>query len=286
MSYIKFVTDSASDIPAPLRKELNIQMLPFSIVMNDRELRDGVDFEPQDFYRDLTSAPRIPTHSQLTPVVFTDLYESALAEGVTDLIYVAINSKGSSTYENAVMTREQFLQEHPDCGMSIHLVDSKTYTMCYGYAVVLGAQKAKEGAGVDEVLAVIRDWLDNVGLVFGVYDLKFAKKSGRVSAAAAFLGEALGMKPLMTFVDGESTILSKVRGEKSVIPAEIARMKEEMAPNSPYLCIMGAGTEHNQELAAACQEAFGYPSVMNFYIGGVIAINAGPNLVGIIYRKK
>ena len=94
------------------------------------------------------------------------------------------------------------------------------------------------------------------------------------------------MKPLMTFVDGESTILSKVRGEKSVIPAEIARMKEEMAPNSPYLCIMGAGTEHNQELAAACQEAFGYPSVMNFYIGGVIAINAGPNLVGIIYRKK
>ena len=46
MSYIKFVTDSASDIPAPLREELNIQMLPFSIVMKDRELRDGVDFEP------------------------------------------------------------------------------------------------------------------------------------------------------------------------------------------------------------------------------------------------
>ena len=82
MSYIKFVTDSASDIPAPLREELNIQMLPFSIVMNDRELRDGVDFEPQDFYRDLTAAPRIPTHSQLTPVVFTDLYESALADAV------------------------------------------------------------------------------------------------------------------------------------------------------------------------------------------------------------
>lgn len=286
MSYIKFVTDSASDIPVSLREELNILVLPFSIAMNGRELRDGVDFKPQDFYRDLSAAPRIPTHSQLTPLAFSELYEQALAEGVTDLIYVAINSKGSSTYQNAVMTREEFLREHPDCGMRIHLLDSKTYTMCYGYAVVLGARKAKEGAGADEVVATIQDWLDHVGLVFAVYDLKFAKKSGRISAAAAFLGEALGMKPLMTFLDGESTILSKVRGDKSVIPAEIARMKEEMEPNSPYLCIMGADTVHNQELAAACEEAFGYPSVMNFYIGGVIAINAGPNLVGIIYRKK
>lgn len=286
MPYIKFVTDSAADIPSALQQKLNIQVLPFSIVMNDQEYQDGIDFQPQDFYRELLAAPQIPTHSQLTPIVFEQLYAAALDEGVTDLIYVAINSKGSSTYENAVMTRKAFLAEHPGCGMNIHVLDSKTYTMCYGYAVVLGAQKAKDGAGVEEVLATVQDWLDHVGLVFAPYDLKFAKKSGRVSAAAAFLGEALGLKPLMTFLDGESTVLSKVRGEKGVIPAQIAKMREDMAPGSPYLCIFGSGTEHNEELDAACQEAFGYPCALRYYIGGVIAINAGPNLVGIIYRKK
>lgn len=286
MSNIKFVTDSAADIPAALQEELGIQVLPFSIVMNDREYRDGVDLSPVEFYRELLAAPQIPTHSQLTPIVFEQLYADALAEGVTDLIYVAINAKGSSTYENAVMTRAAFLEEHPDCGMGIHVLNGGTYTMCYGYGVVLGAQKAKEGASIQEVLAVVQDWLDHVGLVFATYDLKFAKKSGRVSAAAAFLGEALGMKPIMTFLDGESKILAKVRGDKSVIPAQIARAKEEMVPGSPYLCILGSDQDHNQEIQDACREAFGYPCVMGTYIGGVISVNAGPNVVGIIYRKK
>ena len=286
MSYIKFVTDSAADIPPALQRELNIQVLPFSIVMNDREYQDGVDFQPQEFYRELLAAPQIPTHSQLTPVVFEQLYADALSQGVTDLVYVAINSKGSSTYENALMTRQLFLADRPGCGMRIHVLDSRTYTMCYGYAVVLGAQRARDGAGIEEVLSVVRDWLDHVGLVFAPYDLKFAKKSGRVSAAAAFLGEALGLKPLMTFLDGDSTVLAKIRGEKSVIPAQIAHVKAEMAPGSPYLCILGSDTAHNEELVSACQEAFGYPCAMRYCIGGVIAINAGPNLSGIIFRKK
>lgn len=286
MSTIKFVTDSAADIPPALQRELGIQVLPFSIVMNNREYQDGVDFQPREFYQELLAAPQIPTHSQLTPVVFEQLYADALAEGVTDLIYVAINSKGSSTFENAVMTREAFLTDHPGCGLNIHVLDSQTYTMCYGYAVVLGAQRAHAGADVEEVLSVVREWLDHVGLVFAPYDLKFAKKSGRVSAAAAFLGEALGMKPLMTFLGGESKVLSKVRGDKSVIPAQIARVQEEMAPGSPYLCIFGSDEAHNQELAAACQDAFGYPAALCYCIGGVISINAGPNLVGIIYQKK
>jgi DegV family protein with EDD domain len=286
MSTIKIVTDSAADIPAQLRKDLDIQVLPFSIVMNDQEFRDGVDFTPQEFYRQLLDAPQIPTHSQLNPMVFEELYDKALADGVEELIYVAINAKGSATYQNAVATREQFLADHPGCPMGIHVIDSKTYTMCYGYAVVQGAKKAQEGAGIDQVLSTIRDWLDHVGLVFSPFDLKYAKRSGRVSAAAAFLGEALGMKPLMTFENGESKVLSKVRGDKSVIPAQLARAQAEMAPGSPYLCICGIDEGHNQDLAEACEKAFGYPPELSFCIGGVIAINAGPNLVGIVYRRK
>ena len=84
----------------------------------------------------------------------------------------------------------------------------------------------------------------------------------------------------MTFVDGESTILSKVRGEKSVIPAEIARMKEEMAPNSPYLCIMGAGTEHKPGAGGGLPGGLRLSQRYELLHWRRYRINAGPNLVG------
>ena len=77
MARIKFTTDSAADIPAGLREELEIQVLPFPIAMGDREYEDGFDFTPQEFYDMLLAAPKIPTHAQLNPYVFTELFETA-----------------------------------------------------------------------------------------------------------------------------------------------------------------------------------------------------------------
>ena len=77
MARIKFTTDSAADIPANLRDEWNIHVLPFPIAMGDREYEDGFDFTPEEFYSMLLEAPQIPTHSQLTFYVFSELFEAA-----------------------------------------------------------------------------------------------------------------------------------------------------------------------------------------------------------------
>ena len=285
---IKMITDSAADIPPALQRELGIQVLPFMIAMEGKEYRDGVDFQPEEFYEILAQAPRIPTHSQLNPTVFTDCYEKAWEEGYTDLIYAAINAKGSSTYQNALMAREQFYEDHPRAreGFAIHILDTKIYTMGYGYAVVQGARMARAGASVAEVMAYLEDWVDHVRVIFAPYDLKFAKKSGRVSVAAAFVGEALGLKPIMTFEQGQSKILSKVRGEKNIIPALIELCQKEREPGTPYLCVNGSLKERNLELRDSCTAALGQPPEMECLVGGVIAINAGPNLVGLIYRAR
>ena len=194
MAHIKFSTDSAADIPAALREELGIQVLPFPIAMGERELEDGVDFTPQEFYGMLLEAPQIPTHAQLNPYLFSQCFEQAWQEGYTDLIHTSINSKGSATYQNALQAREEFYEDHPQAkeNFRIHILDSHNYTMSYGWAVVEGAKQAAAGADADTVVAYIQDWLDHVRVVFAPLDLRFAKKSGRVSAAAAFVGEALG----------------------------------------------------------------------------------------------
>ena len=288
MANIKFVTDSAADLPPALRDELGIQVLPFPIVMGEREYRDGFDFTPEEFYAMLADAPQIPTHAQLNPFVFLHCYEQAAQEGYTDLIYVSINSKGSSTHHNAIQAREEFYEEHPEFRdrLRIHIVDSHNYTMSYGWAVAQGVRLAREGKAVEEILADMEDWLHHVRVLFAPLDLRFAKKSGRVSAAAAFMGEALGLKPIMTFEEGVSKVLHKVRGEKQVIPTLLKLCQANRQPNSPYLVIRAGNLEQAAQLERACAQQLGAPADLIYSIGGVISINAGPNVVGIIYREQ
>ena len=286
MARIKFTTDSAADLPAQLRDELSIQVLPFPIAMGDEEYADGVDFTPDEFFNMLLASPQIPTHAQLNAFVFTECFETVWSEGYTDLIHVSINSKGSATYATALQARDDFYKHHPEARdrFQIHLIDSKTYTMAYGWAVAQGAKMAQTGAQAGEIVDCIQNWLDHVRVVFAPLDLRFAKKSGRISAAAAFMGEALGLKPIMTFEDGESKILSKVRGEKNVISTLVDLCQKERRAGTPYLLVRGNNQEQSARLREACQAALGEDAALEYPIGGVIAINAGPNLVGIVYR--
>ena len=285
MARVKFITDSASDIPVSLREELNIQVLPFPIVMGDRELADGFDFTPDEFYGMLLSAPQVPTHAALNPFLFTEAFEQAWKEGYTDLIHTSINSKGSATCSNAFQARGDFYRDHPEAEgtFHIHIIDALNYTMGYGWAVVQGARMAAEGTEPQVVADYIQDWVDHVHVVFAPLDLRFAKKSGRVSAAAAFVGEALGLKPIMTFINGESKILAKVRGEKAVVSKLAEMCGAERKAGTPYLMIQGNNQEQSGRLLDQCRQELGEEPALSYQIGGVIAINAGPNLIGVIY---
>lgn len=143
---------------------------------------------------------------------------------------------------------------------------------------------AAQGAAAQEIVDYIQDWVDHVRVIFAPLDLRFAKKSGRISAAAAFVGEALGLKPIMTFLDGESKILEKVRGERTVV-AKLAEMcRRERQPGTPYLVVRGNNQEQTDKLLDACLQELGEEPAMIYPIGGVVAINAGPNLIGVVYR--
>ena len=88
----------------------------------------------------------------------------------------------------------------------------------------------------------------------------------------------------MTFTGGESKILTKVRGEKAVAAKLAEQCRAERAPGTPYLMILGSNAEQSEKLLEACRQSLGEEPALSYHIGGVIAINAGPNLIGIIYR--
>ena len=122
-------------------------------------------------------------------------------------------------------------------------------------------------------------------VVLSMYTLNFAKKSGRISAAAAFAGELLGLKPIITIIDGVTKTASKVRGDNAVMPAIVAHAQKNMEPGSEY--IVGTTDKDNGKmLASLCKKAFGYPPKRVFLLGAAVATNTGPNAVAMVYRGK
>ena len=288
MGKIKIATDSTADIPIHLRKSLNISVLPLTIITENREYKDGYEITPQEFYDILENSEKIPTSSQVTPLLNLDLYEETWKAGYTDLIQICLNSKGSHTWHNAVSASEMFYEEHPEAReqLKIHIFDSKNYSMAYGYAAVKAAIMAQMDESIDDILAFVEDWLEHARAVFVPMNLKFVKKSGRIPAAVAFVGDALGLKPVITFIDGESKIISKIRGDLKVVSSILDLVNKDRKPDTPYCIAAGSNAAQFEKLKANCQEALGCAPDIEYYLGCIISQNAGPNAIGIIYYAK
>lgn len=288
MNRIKIMTDSACDIPKELEEQYDIRILSFPVTVGDKGYLERIDFTNEEFYEILQNAPKIPVTSQITVFQFEEEFKTFFEQGYAELIYVSIYSGGSSTYNNAVMAKEQFYESHPEAKeqFKIHLVDSKAYTMAYGYPVVEAAKKAQRGASSGEIIAYLTDWFDSVEIYFAPYTLEFVKKSGRVPVAAAFVGELIGLRPIISIIDGETKVVEKVRGDKAILPALLKRAKERVVPQTPYMLVRSTKNEECADLAAQLKKQFGYEAVGQFDIGAAISINAGPKVVGVIVKGQ
>ena len=283
---IKISTDSTSDIPKEFWERLSISVLPLTIHYEDKEYLDGVDITPEEIYHILDTAKTLPASSQVALPLYTELFENTWEQGYTDQIHITLNGKGSGTYQAAMLAKDMFFEAHPEAEDSfvIHILDSRTYSMAYGIPVVEAAQMAQSGAGVEEILAHLTDWLEHTRPMFVPLDLKCVKKSGRISPAAAFVGDAIGLKPLITFEDGEAKIIAKARGEKKALAMLLETFQKERRPGTNYVLVHGSNAEVFQCLREECAKIADQPPMTEYPVGCVISINTGPNMVGILYR--
>lgn len=288
MSKIKFITDSASDISVQDEKALGIQVLPFPVSFGDTTYLSRVDIDNEKFYEMLEASETLPTTSQITVFQYGEAFDAAYSEGYTDIINVTINSEASGTYNSACLAEQLFYETHPEARkvFRIHNIDGAGYTAMYGYAIVEGAKMAQQGKKIDEIEAFIRDWVDHTAAYFVPYTLKYASKSGRIPSAAAFVGELVGLKPVMRISDRRIVTSDKIRGEKKIIPTLTKKTVADMEAGTPYAVIYGSVSADADALAAAMTEAVGYAPVACYQIGAAIATNAGPHIAGVVFRAK
>lgn len=288
MDRIKLMTDSAGDIPEQFLREYDITVMAIPITIDEEGIFERVGFTNEDFYKMMSTARSVPFTSHVTSLRYLEEYEKIYEAGYRHVVNVTINSLGSNMFSAAVMARNQFFESHPEAKgrFDIHVIDSMSYSTPYGYAVVQAAKMAEQQATIREVLEYLEDFFARLEMYFSVYTLEYAKKSGRISCAAAFVGEALGLRPIMSIIDGEIKTVEKVRGDKNVVAKLAKYTQERIAPQSDYLVIEGSLPEPPKELAHMLTKELGRKPVQVSTAGASIAINAGPKLVGVGFLGK
>ncbi|MBE6836419.1 MAG: DegV family protein [Ruminococcus sp.] len=288
MAKIKLMTDSASDISFENEKKYDIKVMNFKLVMGDESYVSRVDFDNAKFYEMLNSYDGIPTHSQITSFEYLKEFEKYYKEGYTDIINVTINSNASATYSNSVMAAEMFYEEHPEAKdkINIYNIDSESYTAAYGYPLCRAASKISRGATAMEAVNYIKNYISKCVIYFAMYTLKYAKKSGRIPSAAAFVGEVMGLKPVMRICEGEIKTHEKIRGDKAIMPKLESIAAGEIIPQTPYCIIYGSDLNARDDMAQIMTKKLGYPPADFYQVGAVIASNAGPRVVGVMFRSR
>ena len=287
MSKIQIMTDSASDISYADEQKYAISVIPFPITLGNRTYTSRVDFDNEQFFSLMAQYDEIPKTAQITPFQFQEIYLREAQAGVTDLILVLINSKGSSTYDNSVQAIELFYEEYPEYRdvLHIHSFDGMGYNALYGSPVVHAAQMCADGASLEAILQYLTDILPRRQIYFGIYDLKYAAKSGRIPTAAAFLGTKLNLKPVMKIFDNGITTAAKCRGERNLVEKVAEMSIANMEPGSPYELIYGNDPACLEELRRLMVQQLGYEPAAVYQIGAAVAANSGPRVVGAAFTR-
>lgn len=283
---VRIITDSGCDISPKAEKEWEkyLVIIPFAVAINGETKIDRVDIKPDEFYQILKENDEIPKHSQITQIQFENKYRELYAEGVREIIVDVINSRGSQTFSQAQIAAENVKDELPD--LKIHTIDGRNYTLCYGYPVLEACKKLAEGQSVQSVVSYLEDWAKHSESFIIGFELRHMKKSGRISAAASFLGELMGLKPLIVLYDGVTEVLKKARGSKAVIDAAVETISQRMIPKTPYCVVTTTCPEQEKEFIDKMTKKVGYPPEMVEKCGVVVSCNAGPEFIGVLTRGQ
>ena len=280
---IKIVTDSTSYISDEYIKKYDIKLVSLNVIINGVSSRE-IDIENEVFYEEIKNSKEIPKSSQPIPNEMLNTFKEIVKDG-DSIVGIFLSSKMSGTYSNANMIKDMILEDYPDA--EIHILDSKTNCMQMGFAVIEAARTASEGKSINEVINTANHVINNSRFLFTPETLEYLKKGGRIGGAAALFGNVLQIKPILTVVNGETSVFKKVRTRKKAIEEIVKTVLEEIESKGLGDIVVHHINcqEDGLKLAKALENKLG-KKVDIQSIGPVIGVHVGPGSIGIAYYTK
>ena len=282
MDYI-LMTDSDSDLPFHLKEQYDIPVVYMPYALNGREYFDdlGQTLNHKAYY-DMMREGAVPVTSALNEETYLEYFEPILKE--KDLLFIAFSSKLSSTIQAVYAAQEKLLKKYPE--RKFVVVDTLSISCPMTLLVLKAHEMYRAGAPLEEVAA----WVENNKLrchgLFTVDDLKYLKRGGRISAAAATVGTMLDLKPIIAEAkDGTLQSIDKVRGRKKAI-AYLADKMMEFEPDpkeSPIIILHADAPEDAERARAMVSQKLPEAEVLVENVGPVIGAHCGPGTVAVCF---
>ena len=199
----RIIIDSTTDLAPELRGQ--VEIVPLTVSFGTEEYIDGVTITHEEFYNKLIESDVLPTTSQATPAAFAEVFEEVAAAGDSAVV-ITVASQLSGTCQSARIAAEDY--------DNIYVVDSGSVTLGAGILAEYALRCARSGMTAAEIAGLLEKKKEDICLIAMLDTLEYLKKGGRISAAVAFAGGLLNIKPVVNVKDGVINMLGKARGSK------------------------------------------------------------------------
>lgn len=275
---IRIVTDSTCDLPSELMAFYDIEVVPLKVSFNERTCLDGVDLDADSFYAMLENSPQLPRTSQPSPGDFIERYKKILDSSANSkILSLHISSKLSGTYNSSVTAGAEF-------GKSIISYDTQTASVGLGTMTIAAAEMARDGWNLDEILARLDRLRAHQGLFFTLGSIEYLVRGGRIGKAHGFVGKLLGLKPILSVVDGEVVPAGKSRSEEKLIEILFAQLPEP-AEDIRWAVAHARCLDKVEAIVSILRQRYKAGDVLVGELGSTVGTHAGPGAWGVYYMK-
>jgi len=281
MAKVAVVTDSAASLPASLREQYDIEVVPLNLVFEDRSYPDGLESNG-NFYQALKAARRPPTTTSASPGTYLEALKRA-ATKAPSVLCITVSSRFSGTYQAATQGAQMLAEERPD--VTVEVLDSQSATMAEGFVVVEAARAAAAGADLAGVVRHAREVMPRVGIVAVIDTLEFLARSGRVPRIQAWASALLSVKPVIELRDQDIHLVTRTRTRQRAVAQLIPILEQRGLRGSRlHLCVQHTDAlQDAQRLAKEATDRLQPSEIAVSEFTLVMGAHTGPGLLGLAY---
>jgi DegV family protein with EDD domain len=284
MSRVVVVTDSTASLPTEVAQARGIRVVPLQVVIGAKVLDEGPDGATPDVVAQALRDFVPVSTSRPAPALFAEVYRSLEADGVDEVVSVHLSGEMSGTFESAQLAALEV-------DLPVHVVDSGQVGIATGYAALTAVDVLESGGTAQAAAEAALARGQAASSLFYVDTLEYLRRGGRIGAAAALVGSALAVKPLLEIKDGRVVPRERVRTASRAL-ARLADLAVEIAGEQQVdVCVSHlANAVRAEELATTLAErlAVGLDGreVMCGELGAVLGAHVGPGMVAVCVSPR
>ena len=282
---VALITDSTALLPHEVAERRGIHVIPLQVVLGARSYDEGVDDEASSDTIAAALREWTPVStSRPTPAVFLEAYEQAKEQGADEVLSVHLSGEMSGTFESAQLAARE-------ASLPVRAIDTRQLGMATGFAVLTAADVLDRGGSAEEAAGAALARAGGTTSLFYVDTLEYLRRGGRIGAAAALLGSALAVKPLLEIVDGRIATREKVRTASRAL-SRLQELAVAAAEDRPVdVAVAHLANREKAELLAGhlrerLAEQLSGREVSVGEVGAVIGAHVGPGMVAVVVAPR